>query len=315
MTNKNYAVIGDVLCDLSEDLRKRFGVDGYLKGHMTVPAGKEERELPTTLDWSYMPQTEFYAHLKANKKVYKTAPASAEETVEYLEPFLAAGRDVLILSISSKLSVSYNLMLNAKKTLEAKYPNRKVIVVDSLKYSSGLGLLVIKACELRDKGLTIEENAAELDRVKSTVHQMGAMDDLFFVASKGRITHAKAFMGTLVGVKPMGDFNADGMVTVLAKVKGYDKAYKAIVEYIKRTIVEPENQIIIVAQTVREKHQAILAKMIEEQIKPKEIILSDIYPADGINVGPGLLAAYYYGTPITDLARETEVIKQVIEGI
>jgi fatty acid-binding protein DegV len=143
---------------------------------------------------------------------------------------------------------------------------------------------------------------------------MGTMDDLFFVASKGRISHPKAFLGTLVGVKPMGDFDADGMATVMAKVKGYDKAYKVIVEYVGKTIVDAEEQIVIVAHTLRETQAKTLAGLIAERIRPKEVIISDVYPASGVNIGPGLLAAYYFGDQITDLARENAIMKAILSN-
>jgi len=308
----NYAVICDVNSDLSDELRARFGVDGYMKGHIIFPGDKDA---PSTLSWDDMDPQAFYSSLKSRKNEYKTSPASTEEMVAFLEPYLSDGKDLLVLNISSKMSASYNLMVNAQKILLEKFPERKVIVIDSRKYSVALGLLVMKACELREQGLSIEENAAKLEEIKATIHQMGTMDDLFYVASKGRITNSKAFFGTLVGIKPMGDFDSDGMVTVLAKAKGFDKAYKMIIEYIKKTIVNPEEQIIIVAQTLREKQAAVLAELIKEQIKPKELIMSDIYPANGVNVGPGLMAAYYFGTPISDLAHEKEVMNSIVESM
>ncbi|MCL2861123.1 MAG: DegV family EDD domain-containing protein [Firmicutes bacterium] len=310
----SYAIIGDITCDLSENVRKRFGVDGYIKGHMTIPDGSE---IISTLDWSYMPSEEFYTHLKANSKKYKTAPASVGEIVRYGEQFLQNGKDLLMISISSKLSVSYNLMLNAAKLLEEKYPDRKVLVIDSKKYSVGVGQLILKACQLRKEGMSIEENAKELELIKHTIHQMGTMDDLFFVASKGRISNAKAFLGTLIKIKTLGDFDADGMVSVIGKIKGkgHERAYKVIIEYIKNTIVNPKEQIIIVANSQRGEQARVLKALIEEHIAPKEVILSDIYPATGINAGPGLVAAYYFGTPITDLKNEREIMDSLMKGM
>ena len=308
----SYAIIGDVTCDLSKELRERFEVDGYIKGHITIPGGKE---LDAKLEWDFTDPKAFYSSLKTMKVGYSTAPASAEEIAAYWETFLSKGKDVLALSISSAMSVTYNLMTNAQKALETKYPERKIIVIDSRKYSVAFGLLIIKACELRAQGQTIEENAEKLETIKNTIHQMGAIDDLFFIASKGRMSHSKAFLGTLVGIKPMGDFDSDGLVTVIAKVKGYEKAFKATIEYIKKTIVDPENQLIIVAQTMREKQADILAEMIRDQVRPKEVVLSDIYPATGVNVGPGLAVAYYFGTPITDLSHETAIMKLITETL
>ena len=309
--SNNYAIVSDVACDLNAELRERFGVDGYIKGHITTPDGKE---IATTLEWDFTNPKDFYSSLKSHHNIYKTASASTEEIIAFLEDFLSQGKDVIVISLSGRLSVTYNLILNAQKKLQDKYPERKVIAIDSRKYSVALGMLTIQACLLREQGLSIDENAAELERIKMTIHQMGTMDDLFFVASKGRISNSKAFLGTLVGIKPMGDYDRDGMVTVLAKVKGYEKAYKVTVEYIKRTIIQPENQIIIVAQTSREKQAEVLAGLINENVKPREVILSDVYPANGVNIGPGLLAAYYLGTTISDLKYETETMKSILEG-
>ena len=307
----SYAIIGDVNCDLGAEARERYGVDGYTRGHITLPGGEE---VASSLEWDRFGAREFYASLKSRKSEYKTSPSGAGEIAEYLETFLKAGRDVLAVSISKKLSATYNLMLNARELLRERYPEREIHIVDSMKYSAAQGLLILKACELRDAGLGIAENAARLTEIRSTIHQMGLMDDLFFVASKGRISHSKAFMGTLVGVKPMGDFDSDGMVTVLGKAKGYDKAYRAIAAYIVRTIVEPQAQTILIAQTARETQAEALIGHIRDAVRPKGIERTDVYPVSGINVGPGMIAAYYFGTPITDLAFERGVMASVLEG-
>ncbi|MDR0491462.1 MAG: DegV family protein [Oscillospiraceae bacterium] len=305
-----YAIIGDVTCDLSLELRERFGIDGYTTGHITIPGGKE---IDSKLEWDFTNPKDFYSSLKSKGDVYKTSSASMEEIAAYWETYLAEGKDVLALSISGKLSVTYNLMINAQKMLQDKYPARKIVVVDSRRYSVALGILTIKACQLRGQGLSIEENADKLNKMKNEIHQMGTMDDLFFVASKGRISHPKAFLGTLVGIKPMGDFDSEGMVTVLAKVKGYEKAHKAIIGYIEKTITDASEQIIIVAHTMRADQAGALVGKIKESIRPKEVILSDVYPASGINIGPGLLAAYYFGSEITDLAKETEIMEALLK--
>ena len=307
--NYDYAVLTVASCDLSLELMARFGVDGYIKSHMTTPT---EDDVEGRLDLTDAELEAFYASLKANNNGYKTSAAgSADEAALYFETFLKQGKDVLAISLSSALSGVYNVMLCAAKIALEKYPDRKIIVVDSMKYSMGIGILTVKACELRAEGLSIEQNAERLEKAKKTVHQMGPIDDLFWVASKGRISHAKAVFGTVFGIKPMGDFDSDGMVSVLTKVSGYDKAFKTTVEYIKKTIKGASEQIIFVAHSARKKQAQTLAKLIEEKIKPKEVIVSNIYPISGINVGPGLVAAYYFGTEITDLKREKEIIREI----
>jgi DegV family protein with EDD domain len=311
MTN-NYAIVADGSCDLSKELQDRFGIDGTVSGYLSTP---DAGDMGAGLDLSDAELDAFYKSLKANPGGYKTAALGVEAAASFFEAFLKEGRDILALCISSKLSAPYNVMTHAAKQLLEKYPQRKIAVVDSRKYSLGFGLLVIKAAELRAAGLSLTENAEKLETIKKTVHQMGSVDDLFWVASKGRISHAKAFFGTIAGIKAMGDFDSDGMVTPLAKVSGYKKANQATIEYIKKTIKDANEQIILVAHSARREQAKTLAELIKEQIKPKELIICNIYPMNGINIGPGLCAAYYLGTEITDLSFEKEIINEVISKI
>jgi len=309
MKNYSYAIIADASCDLSDELRARFEVDGYLKGCMSTP---DADDIEAQLNLSDAELDAFYASLKANKKGYKTSAISVDETISYFESFLQQGKDIIAISLTGKLSAVYSIMLHAKKIVCEKYPARKVFVIDSMKYSAAVGLLTLKACELRAEGYTIEKNAEALEQHRKEIHHMGAIDDLFWVASKGRISHAKAVFGSVAGIKPMGDFDSEGMVTVLAKVSGYDKAFKTTAEYIKRTIVSANEQRILVAHSARRKQTEKLAELIREHVKPKEVIVCNIYPFSGINAGPGVIAAFYFGTEITDLKLEKEIIDDII---
>jgi len=310
--NYGYAIVADITCDLPNELRDRFEIDGVLKGYMSTP---DAEDVEGRLDLSDVELDTFYKSLKENPNGYKTAALGVEAIASFFETFLRNGKDVLALCISGKLSVTYNIMLRAAEQLMEKYPERKIAVVDSRKYSLALCLLLIKAAEFRADGLTLTENAEKLETIRNTVHQMGSVDDLFWIASKGRISHAKAFFGTIAGIKAMGDFDTGGLVTPLAKVSGYKKAHHITIEYIKKTIKAADGQIILVAHSARREQAENLAKMIKEQIKPKEVVICNIYPMNGVNVGPGLCAAYYLGTETTDLSYEKEIMNEVISRL
>jgi len=305
----DYAILTDACCDLSAELRARFEVDGYLKWYMSTP---DEENIEGSLDLSDAELDAFYASLKEKKDGYKTSPCSVDEIVSYFEIFLQQGKDILTINMSSKLSAVYNFLLNAQKILCEKYPERKVIVVDSKKYSTALGLLTVKACELRSEGYSIEQNAETLEKIKKTLHQAGSPDDLFWLASKGRISHARALLGTFAGIRILSDFDPSGIPTPLAKISGSKKTQKVMIEYIKKTIISANEQIIFVAHSARKEQAEILASLIEEKIKPKEVIIGNVYQINGINTGPGLFTANYFGTEITDLKYEKEVINKII---
>lgn len=310
---KNYAIITDSSSDLSPELRSRFKIDDYIRAFISTPEQENVVADLEAKDDAFF--DDFYKKLKANPKGYKTAAPGLGAVKDRIKIYLDKGLDVLLVVVSSALSGLYKICLEATKELSSEYPSRKILVLDSHRYSLGIGSLTLKASMYRDEGLSIEENFARLQEDRDCLHQMGPIDDLYYVASKGRISNAKAFFGTVFGIKPMGDFSCEGMVSPLGKVNGIDKSYKVIIEYMKKTIKDPKNQIILVSQTLRRKQAEKTAELIRQEIQPKEVIISNIYPNTGINCGPGLFVAFYYGTKITDLSYEKKVFDEVVKKL
>ena len=151
----------------------------------------------------------------------------------------------------------------------------------------------------RSAGKTLDETAEYIEANRSRFHQAGYMDDLAFVAKKGRLTHAKAFFGMLAGIKAIGECDSNGLTTVLTKVKGTKLALDVLIDYMANTITEPEEQIIFIAQTNRLPQAEIYKKMIEDTFHPKAVYINDVFPACGINIGPGLMSSYYMGKEIS----------------
>ena len=304
-----FVIICDVTCDLNKELRERFNIE-YIKGHMTGTDGKER---VTVLNWDEMSHDEFYNDLKKNPNGYSTAPASPDEFKEVFEKFLAQGFDILSLSISTALSGTYNFSLQAKEMLKEAYPDRKIICINSLRYSTGFGLLAVRASMLREKGKSLDEVAAWVEENKNCCHQAGFLDDLSFVAAKGRLSKSKAFMGKLIGIKPMGEFDYNGLTTIIGKAKGDKASIDAALKYMQKTIINPEEQIIFIASTNRMKQALAFKEKIEQTLKPKEVIITDVFPADGINIGPGLMSAYYFGTKISEgLVEEKKIMSEIL---
>ncbi len=293
---QDYIVLSDSNCELSKSLRDRFGMTDYLCAHFVTP---DHVDHLADMDWKIYPnRKDFYRQLADKKLEFSTSPASPEECKAKFRPYLEKGIDIIFIAISSALSGTYSFLLAAKKDLEIEFPDRRIAIIDSLRYSVAVGMLVAKACEMRHEGVSFEQNVAWIEANKRRIHEMGPMDDLFFLSRKGRVAKSAALMGTLVGVKPLGDFNAEGMTSVLAKVMGINKAIETTVEYVKRTIVNPEEQIVWIAHTDREKNALMLQKRLTEVVHPKETIVIECNPSTAINVGPGLAACYYYGNEI-----------------
>ena len=196
-----------------------------------------------------------------------------------------------------------------------KYPERKVICVDSLRYSTALSLLVILASKKAQEGATIEETAEYIESIKHCIHQIGPMDDLFFLCKTGRISNFKAFFGTLMGVNPMADFNRTGLAEVLGKFKGKKNAFDGVIKYMRKTIINPKEQIIFIAHSNREQAANILKDMIQAEFNPKEIIVNHIGMSCGASIGPGLCAAFYFGKEISEgLKKEKEIMTEILQN-
>lgn len=301
----SFVIIPDTACDLEKDLRERFGIEDYLRGTIYYPDGHSE---PISLDWEKITPDEYYSSMKGHNVLYKTASVPMGEVREVFERHLEKGEDILSISLSSGLSTSFNESELVAKELREKYPDRKIFCVDSLRYSTSLALLVIKACEKKQAGATIEETYEYIESIKRNIHQMGFMDDLYFLAKTGRVSNFKAFFGTLVGVAPLADFNKKGVSEVLAKAKGRKQAVKATIEYMKKIIVDPEDQIIFIAHSLRKEFADMLAEDIKETFHPKEIIMNDVGMACGASIGPGLCSAYFIGKPMSDNCEEEKAI-------
>lgn len=167
---------------------------------------------------------------------------------------------------------------------------------------------------MKQQGATLEQTAAYLEENKHRVHQIGPMDDLFFLTKTGRISNFKAFFGSLVGINPMADFNRNGLSQVLGKFKGKQRAFDAVIEYMKGTIENPEDQIIFVAHSNREQAAQLLAQRIRDTFNPKEIIINHVGMSCGASVGPGLCAAFYQGKEISEnMEYEQALMKDIIE--
>lgn len=306
---KKYIIIPDVTCELNKEMREYFGLKDYVHGYVHIG----DRAIKTSLEWDEISREEFYKTL-ANKKISVTsAVASPEEFYSVFKKYVDEGYDVLSMSISSKISATYSVTVTAAERINEECGQKRVYTFDSLRMSGSLGLLVGYACEMQAQGKSLEEVLAWLEENKVRVHQMGPIDDLTFIARRGKISKGKAFMGNLVGIKPMGDSNAEGYVTVLAKVKGIKKALDATVAYMKKTAENIEEQYIFVMHSDREAYAAALKERIEREVPCKKVFIGDVYPACGTNIGPGMISVYFMGAPISeDCAAEKAALEQAI---
>ena len=169
-----------------------------------------------------MPFDQFYAAMAAGAST-KTSQVNADEFEAYFETFLQDGKDILHVCLSSGISGVLNSAMIAKADLEERYPERKILIVDSLGASSGYGLLMDRLADLRDEGKTLEEvyDFAMKNRLK--VHHWFFSTDLTFYVRGGRISKASGAIGGLLGICPLLNMDNLGRLIPRYKIRGKKK--------------------------------------------------------------------------------------------
>lgn len=308
----DFAILTDSSCDLTRDLRERFGVENYLHGILVFPDGHQEK---ADLDWGNMSAERFYGGMKEKKELYTTAQPGMQDFIDLLEAPLKQGRDVLFLALASGLSGTYQTSCIVAQELMEKYPERKIRCVDTRRYCGAQALLISRASELRAAGKSLDETADWVEANRLRVHQMGVLEDLFFCKRMGRVSGTAAVMGTLVGIRPLADLNEEGFSTVLGKVKGRKAAVAATMEYIRQTVEKPEEQIFFISQSARMEQAQELKALLEETFHPREVIITTVCQSCGVAVGPGLYAVFYMGKEISrNLEEEKKLIEKISKG-
>lgn len=237
----------------------------------------------------------FYAEVRQGADV-KTCLLNAQTIIEAVMPSLDAGKDVLITFISSGISGTYLQAVEAAKQLQPAYPDRKIIVCDSANASMGEGLQVLKACDLRDMGESVETCAEWINNNRYKINSFLTVGDLKYLKKTGRISATLAIAGTLLNIKPV--LNADGgenaKIVFYSKERGRRRALQALAENFALNVVEPENQTVAICHADCAEDAEYLAGLIREK-GANDIIIEYYDICTGSHVGPGTVALFFYG--------------------
>ena len=152
-----------------------------------------------------------------------TSQINPEEAVQMMEPYVKEGKDILHLGFSSGLSGTLNSMRLAAEELSEKYPEAKIIVIDTLCACLGEGLLLYKTLQLKEQGKTIDEIAAWAEENKLHICHDVTVDDLNHLHRGGRVSKTTAVLGTLVQIKPIIHMDDNGKLQVIGKERGAQK--------------------------------------------------------------------------------------------
>ena len=258
----------------------------------------DEKEYPDDLGQS-VPFDQFYDAMSKGADT-RTAQVSIGEYVDYFTPFLEQGKDIVHVSLSSGLSGTVNAAKNAALIVRERFPERNVYVIDSLGASSGYGLLMDRAADKRDEGLSAEELAKWIEENRLKVHHWFFSTDLSFYVKGGRISKTAAFFGGMLDICPLLNMDNLGRLIPRYKIRTKKKVIRTIVdkmeEYARDGLDYDGKCYICNSACLADARQ--VADLVEARF-PKlngKVEIYNIGTTIGSHTGPGTVALFFWGS-------------------
>ena len=284
---KNFVIYTDSGCDISPSILEGWGVYAC---DLTFRFSDEDREYSN----SEMEVKAFYDRMRAGG-VAKTAAVNAERFRQAFAEQLAAGNDLLYIGFSSGLSTTFNSARIAAEQLKEEYPEARVEVIDSLCASAGQGMVVYLAVQKKKSGATLEETAAYCREILPSLCHWFTVDDLVYLKRGGRVSATSAFVGNLLGIKPVLHVDDAGHLVPVTKVRGRRTALATMAEKYAATALDPKDGLVFISHADCIADAEALASMLKEKSGATVEIITNVGTVIGAHSGPGTLALFFLG--------------------
>ena len=293
----NYILSCCSTADLSKEHFEKRDIH-YICFHFELDGKQYSDDLGQSISFD-----EFYQAM-TNGADTKTSQINMEEFLEYFEPFLKEGKDILHLTLSSGISGVINSAKLAADELSEKYPERKIYIVDSLAASSGYGLLMDKLADLRDKGMELEELVDWTNEHLLNLHHWFFSSDLTFFVKGGRVSKTSGFVGNMLNICPLLNVSFEGRLIPRFKIRTKKKAIHAIadkmIEFAQNRA--DYNEKCYISYSACYDDARAVADIIAESF-PKlngKVELYSIGTVIGSHTGPGTVALFFWGDKRVD---------------
>lgn len=284
-----YRVVTDTSANLDKATAAKYGIS-------VIPFNYYLNGLEAScIDIAAFDGAAYYAAIRAGARA-TTSQVPPARYIEYMEPILKQGEDILFVGMSSGISGSFYSAQAAAQELGEAYPARQIRLIDTLGASLGEGLLAIRAGEMRQHGADIAAAEAELLRMRDKMCQIFTVDDIMHLKSTGRLSNIAAVIGSVLNIKPLLKGDENGQIVCWQKVRGRRNAIKAIAAKYAELVEDAAGQDIGIAHADCARDAALLAELITLSSAPRSIIMQCYEPVTGAHVGPGALALFFIGS-------------------
>lgn len=284
----NIKLITDSACDLSIDYINRNNIDVA-----SLMVNLNGEFIPDDLGQT-LKHEDFYKRVKEGA-MPSTTQVNVGTFHDMFMKYVNEGKAILYIGISSALSGTVSSAITARNMILEEYPEANIYVVDSLSVSGGQGVLIYKAVEMIKNNVPVEEIVDYLESIKRKVIHAITVDDLNHLKRGGRISGAVAAVGGILGIKPTLKIDNEGRAVAGEKLKGRKKALKSLVQQMKTNGDNIEDQTIFICNADCLDDALEVKRMILEEYKVKDIVITSIGAVIGTHGGPGTLGLVFIG--------------------
>lgn len=283
----NYVIHTDSACDISPEILKEWGVKA---SPLTFKFNDSEEVFCDNA----MSGKDFYDQMRSGR-IAKTAAANTEAFTAAFEESIKEGFDVLYVGFSSGLSATFNCARIAALELSKKYPEHKIIAFDSLMASAGTGLYIRLLLDKKEEGASIEELCEYAEQIKLKVSAWFTVDDLVYLKRGGRISATTAFVGNMLGIKPVLHVDNEGHLVSVSKARGRRGSLIALADKYGELCENPASDKVYISHGDCEADAQELASILKEKYGATVSIITYVGSVIGAHSGPGTLALFYVG--------------------
>ena len=284
-----FKIVTDSCANLTDAQIEEYGVEILSLKYFVDDVAYDSYIKGEKIDYS-----DAYRILREKGKI-TTSLANRENCDKTILPVLEEGFDALVLAFSSGLSGTCQNIVNAAEDYREMFPERKIIVVDTLSASMGQGLLVHYAVKMKNEGKSMEEIAEWVENNKLKLCHVFTLDDLFFLKRGGRLSGTSAVVGSLMGIKPLMYVANDGKLYVTGKARGRKAAMNHLIESVGEKGVDIENQDVYIVHGDCEDDAKIIGEEVKKRYGVKNIVYNCLDPVIVSHSGPGTLAIFFLG--------------------
>lgn len=284
-----YKIITDSCANLTDSQIAEYGVEILSLKYYIGDTGFDSYIKGKKIDYSNA-----YKILREKGKI-TTSLANRDDCDKTILPVLEDGYDVLVLAFSSGLSGTYQNIVNSAEDYKEMFPDRKIIVVDTLCASMGEGLLVHYAVQMKKAGKSMEEVAEWVEANKLKICHTFTLDDLFFLKRGGRLSGTSAIVGSLMGIKPLMHVANDGKLYVTGKARGRKAAMNHLIESVGEKGIDVKNQDIFIVHGDCEDEAKFIGEEVKKRYGVENIVYNCLDPVIVSHSGPGTLAIFFIG--------------------